>query len=242
MMQKRIAYTGSSMSPENSGKSLPRLVLERAIRNAFLKAYETVKVDPVAYLQHLRIAYELPTLTYDGVYSVDLAHLDYIAEDTIRASMKIAAAEGAGLGFGGMLTIIPDLGILAALTIRMIQKLSLIYGFPYNTEQEETELWIAAATAAGVDISRDLVEKRVVAKFVPRVIQLIAASASAEMVEKWTARLIPVVSSALGAGLNYYFMRVWGQRAVGHFRQRHLEARRRREQEMALLMPRSDVS
>jgi hypothetical protein len=59
------------------------------------------------------------------------------------------------------------------------------------------------------------------------VIQRIAASASAEMVEKWAARLIPVVSSAIGAGLNYYFMRVWGQRAVRHFRQRHLELRKR---------------
>ena len=76
---------------------------------------------------------------------------------------------------GGMFTIIPDLGILAAITIRMIQKLSLIYGFSYNTEQEEAELWVAAASAAGVDISRDLVEKRVVSKFIPRVIQRIAA-------------------------------------------------------------------
>jgi len=237
MMQKRIAYTGSSMSPENSGKSLPRLVLERAIRNAFLKAYETIKVDPAAYLQHLRIAYELPTLTYEGVYSVDLAHLDYIAEDTIRASMKIAAAEGAGLGMGGLLTIIPDLGILAALTIRMIQKLSLIYGFPYNTEQEEAELWVAAASAAGVDISRDLVERRLIAKFVPRVIQTIAAGASKEIVEKWTVRLIPIVSSVIGAGLNYYFMRVWGERAVQHFRKRHLEVRQRREGARVIALP-----
>jgi hypothetical protein len=124
----------------------------------------------------------------------------------------------------------------------MIQKLSLIYGFAYNTEQEEAELWIAAASAAGVDISRDLMQKRVVAKFIPGVIQRIAASASAEMVEKWTARLIPVVSSALGAGFNYYFMRVWGRRAVSHFRQRHLEARLRREQATAILMPQPDVS
>src|SRR5208283_569922 len=112
--------------------------------------------------------------------------------------------------------------------IRMIQKLSLIYGFAYNTEHEEAELWVAAASAAGVDISRDLVEKRVVAKFVPRVIQRIAASASAEMLEKWTARLIPIVSSAIGAGLNYYFMRVWGERAVRHFRERHIAQRQQR--------------
>ena len=209
-----------------SGNSWLRRGLEGAIRSAFMKAYETVKVDPSRYLQHLRRAYDLPALTYNGVYSVDLAILDQIAEETIAGSMRVAAVEGAGFGMGGMFTILPDLGILAAITIRMIQKLSLIYGFPYNTESEEAELWVAAASAAGVDISRDLVERQVVSRFIPRVIQRIATSASAEMVEKWTARLIPVVSSVIGAGLNYYFMRVWGERAVRHFRQRHLETRR----------------
>jgi uncharacterized protein (DUF697 family) len=218
-----------SRSASNPRKSLFRRGLEGAMRQAFLKAYETVKVDPEKYLQHLRIAYDLPALTYEGVYSVNIALLDHIAQETIRGSMKIAAAEGAGLGMGGMLTIIPDLGILAAITIRMIQKLSLIYGFSYNTEQEEAELWVAAASAAGVDISRELVEKQVVSKFVPKVIQRIAASASAEFVEKWTARLIPIVSSVIGAGLNYYFMRVWGERAAQHFRQRHLAMRARIE-------------
>jgi len=228
-------------SDNGRGKSLLRRGLEGAIRSAFMKAYDTVKVDPEKYLEHLRVTYDLPALTYNGVHSVNIAVLDRIAEDTIRGSMRIAAAEGAGLGMGGMFTIIPDLGILAALTIRMIQKLSLIYGFAYRTEQEEAELWVAAASAAGVDISRDLVEKRVVARFVPRVIQRIAAKASAEVVEKWSARLIPVVSSAIGAGLNYYFMRVWGDRAVSHFRQRHMLKRQQIAQSRPSPLPESTI-
>ena len=40
---------------------------------------------------------------------------------------------------GGLLTMLPDLGILAGITLRMIQKLSLIYGFSYNTADEEAE-------------------------------------------------------------------------------------------------------
>ena len=193
-------------------KSWLRRRLEGAIRSAFLKAYDTIKVDPKNYLDHLRMAYHLPALTYDGVYSVNPEILDSIAEDTIRAHMRMAAAEGAGLGLGGLFTMLPDLGILAGITLRMIQKLSLLYGFPYNTEQEEAELWVAAASAAGVDISRELLEKQFVSKFVPRVIQRIAVSASAEIVEKWTARLIPLV-------------KIWGERAVAHFRRRHREIR-----------------
>jgi hypothetical protein len=139
--------------------------------------------------------------------------------------MKLAAAEGAGFGFGGFLTIVPDLGILSAITMRTIQKLSLIYGFELNTDEEIAELWIAAATAAGVDISRDLLEKEVINRFVPRVIQRIAAKAGAEAVEKWAGRLIPVTSSAIGCALNYYFVKAWGERAQAHFRAKHLEAR-----------------
>ena len=104
--------------------------------------------------------------------------------------MKLAAAEGAGFGLGGILTIVPDLGILSAITMRTIQKLSLIYGFELNTDDEIAELWIAAASAAGVDISRELLEKEVVNRFVPRVIQRIAAKVGAEVTEKWMGRLI----------------------------------------------------
>jgi hypothetical protein len=108
--------------------------------------------------------------------------------------------------------------------------LSLVYGFQFNTDDEIAELWIAAASAAGVDISRELVEKEVVNRFVPRVIQRIAARASAEVVEKWAGRMIPLVSSAIGAGLNYWFVRAWGERAKAHFRERHLQLRQQVQQ------------
>lgn len=228
--------------PDAQPKSLKRRVLEAAIRKAFTRAYKTIQVDPAKYLEQLRMSYDIPAITYDGVFGVQLHTLDHIAVETIHSSMKLAAAEGAGMGMGGLFTVIPDLGFLAAITMRMIQKLSLIYGFPYTTEDEQAELWVAAASAAGVDITRDLVEKQVISKFVPRVIQRIAAKASAEIVEKWAARLIPVVSGVIGAGLNYYFVRVWGERALGHFRQRHLEARHQHEQRAPIPLPASSAS
>lgn len=206
-------------------KSWIRRRVEKAVGRAFTKAYETVKVDSDKFLLQLRTAYGLPISTFHGVYSVEVGHLDNLADQIIRGGMKAAAAEGAGLGLGGLITILPDLGILAGITLRTIQKLSLLYGFEYNTEAESAELWIAAATAAGVDISRELVEKELVSKFVPRVIQRIAAKASAEVVEKWAGRLIPLTSAVIGAGLNYYFVKAWGERARAHLRERHLQRR-----------------
>jgi hypothetical protein len=209
------------------GKSWMRRRVEGAMVKGLTRAYSTVRVDPDKFLLQLRAGYRVPISGYHGMYSLEIGEVDAVADSIIRSGMKVAAVEGAGFGLGGLITIVPDLGILSAITMRTIQKLSLIYGFEFNTDDEIAELWIAAASAAGVDISRELLEKEVVNKFVPRVIQRIAAKASTEVVEKWAGRLIPLASAAIGAGLNYWFVRAWGRRAKMHFRQRHLDLRQR---------------
>jgi hypothetical protein len=208
-------------------KSWLRRRVETALTKGLSRAYATVRVDPDRFLLQLRAAHRVPISGYHGVFSLEIHELDIVAESIIRGGMKMAAVEGAGFGLGGLITIVPDLGVLSAITMRTVQKLSLLYGFQFNTDDEIAELWIAAASAAGLDVSREFVEKEVVQRFVPRVIQRIAAKASAEMVEKWTGRLIPLASSAIGAGLNYWFVRAWGERARAHFRQRHLQVRER---------------
>jgi uncharacterized protein (DUF697 family) len=207
-------------------KSWLRRRVEKSLNSALMHAYKTVRVDPERFLIELRAAHGLPVSSFQGMYSLDIAVLDEVAEEVIHGGMRIAAVEGAGFGIGGLLTVVPDFSILAGITLRTIQKLSLIYGYEYNSDEEMAELWIAAASAAGVDLGRDLLEKNVVNRFIPKVIQQIAAKASAEFVEKWAGRLIPVASSLIGAVLNYYFVRGWGERAHTHFRQKHLEARK----------------
>jgi hypothetical protein len=214
-------------------KSWLRGRVEKTLVKGLTRAYSTVQVDSDKFLLQLRTAYRMPISGYHGVYSLEIGEIDAVADGIIRSGMKLASVEGAGFGLGGLITILPDLGILSAITMRTIQKLSLVYGFQFNTDNEIAELWIAAASAAGVDISRDLLEKEVINKFVPRVIQRIAARASTEVVEKWAGRMIPLLSSAIGATLNYWFVRAWGERAKAHFRQRHLEFRQKSQQALA---------
>ena len=60
--------------------------------------------------------------------------------------------------------------------------------------------------------------------------------------EKWSGRIIPLASSVIGAGLNYYFVRAWGERARSHFRKRHMEIREpdgRREADRRVRSPES---
>ena len=111
--------------PEIEKKSWQRRRAEGAIRGGLTRAYETVRVDPARFLVELRAGYGLPIASFRGVYTLEVQQLDEVAASVIRSGMKMAAAEGAGFGLGGFITIVPDLGILSAITMRTIQKLSV---------------------------------------------------------------------------------------------------------------------
>jgi membrane protein DedA with SNARE-associated domain len=51
------------------------------------------------------------------------------------------------------------------------------------------------------------------------------------------ARAVPIASSAVGAILNYYFVRAWGRRAIKHFREKHLLERGLRTNQQPILLP-----
>jgi uncharacterized protein (DUF697 family) len=187
----------------------------------FERAYQQVRVDQGKYLRHLRRAHRLPVQSWEEMFLLGPEVLNPIARRTISAASKMAALEGMGLGLGGFLTVVPDMGILSAITLRMMQKLSLLYGFDYATEDEMVALWMATASAAGLDLGRDFVEKQAMERLVPRIIDRVAVKVGAEIAEKWAARIVPVLSAGAGGAINYYFVRAWGRRAQRHFAARH---------------------
>jgi hypothetical protein len=130
-----------------SKTGLSARLLETALRAGFRKAYDTVRVNPDQYLAHLKRVHRLPVASWKDMLRVDERTLNPLAARVISASTKTAALEGMGLGLGGFVTLLPDMGILSAITIRMLQKLSLIYGFEYTTAEDETELWLANRAA-----------------------------------------------------------------------------------------------
>ena len=197
-------------------------LIRPSLAQGLQRAYRQVRVDPQKYLLHVQRAHQLPIRTWREVFLLGPEVMTPIAHSTIRASMRAAALEGAGFGIGGLATILPDLGVLSAITIRMLQKLSLLYGFEYSTDEERVDLWMAAATAAGVDLGREFLEKQAAEKLIPRIVDAMAAKVSAEVAEKWAGRVVPLVSAGAGAALNYFFVRSWGRRALRHFEARHI--------------------
>jgi hypothetical protein len=209
------------MAKQKSSSSLVD-VFSAAAGAGFRRAYQQVQVDDAKFLRQIRRAHRLPIASWQEMFDLGPEVIDPIAAGTIKSASRMAAMEGAGLGLGGFLTVVPDMGILSAITLRMLQKLSLLYGFEYASDEETAELWIAAASAAGLDLGRDFLEKQAVERLVPRIIDRMAVKLGAEVAEKWAGRIIPVLSAGAAGALNYYFVRAWGRRAQKHFRGRHL--------------------
>jgi uncharacterized protein (DUF697 family) len=208
----------------NSAKaSLAGRTFGRFLRFGVLRGLRSVEIDPEDFRHQLANKHGLWIPNFARMKDVPIERLDAIATALIRDAERLALAEGAGFGLGGMIMFLPDASLLTVITLRLIQRLSLLYGFEALGRDQRIEMWKAAAAASGVDYGKDLAEKQILEKLVPRIVERFAAKIGAEAAEKWVGRLIPLASSAIGGGLNFSFVRGWGRRVQRHLRSKHLE-------------------
>lgn len=199
--------------------------LNRVISFGVRRGLRSLEVRPEEFRRQLAEKHSLWVPNFARMHDVPLEKLDAIAQKLIRDAERLAFAEGAGFGLGGMITLLPDASFLTAITLRLIQRLCLLYGFETRGRDERLELWLAAASATGVDYGKDLVEKQMFEKIAPRVAQRLALKLGQETAEKWVGRIVPLASSAIGGALNFSFVRTWGRRVQRNLREKHVAAR-----------------
>jgi len=199
--------------------------LRRLLRFGLFRGIRSVEIDPEDFRSYLARKHRLHVSDFRNMYQVPIERLDAIAKIMIRDAQRLALAEGAGFGLGGMITLVPDAGLLTIITLRLIQRLCLLYGFEATGPDEKRELWLAAATATGIDFGKDLAEKQMIEKLAPRIAERLALKFGEEAAEKWVGRLIPLASSVVGGVLNFSFVRSWGLRVQRNLRARYLAER-----------------
>ena len=197
-------------------------VFSRFARFSLLRGLSSVEIDAEDFRRQLKKKFGLEVADFRQMHRVPVARLDAIANALIRDTGRLALLEGAGFGLGGLITIIPDAGLLTILTLRLIQRLCLLYGFDHNGHDERLELWMAAAAATGIDYGKELAGKQLAEKVAPRIIERLAIKLGQETAEKWVGRMIPLASSAIGGALNFTFVRAWGRRVQRNLRARHV--------------------
>jgi hypothetical protein len=208
-----------------SPRSLAGRTVGRFLRFGMLRGLRSVEVDPENFRRSLAEKHGLWVPHFGRMRDVPIEKLDAIAERMIHDAQRLAMAQGAGFGLGGVLTLIPDASFLTIITLRLIQRLCLLYGFAENEQERRVQMWLAAAAATGIDLGKDLAEKQMIEKLAPRLASRLAIRIGEESAEKWIGRIVPLASSAIGGALNYSFVKTWGRRVQRHLREKHLAER-----------------
>lgn len=208
-----------------SQRSLAGRTVGRFLRFGMLRGLRSVEVDPENFRRSLAEKHGLWVPHFGRMRDVPIEKLDAIAERMIHDAQRLAMAQGAGFGLGGVITLIPDASFLTIITLRLIQRLCLLYGFEENERERRVQMWLAAAAATGIDFSKDLAEKQMIEKLAPRLAGRLAIRIGEESAEKWIGRIVPLASSAIGGALNYSFVKTWGRRVQRHLREKHLAER-----------------
>jgi hypothetical protein len=206
-------------------KSMAARAMGRFMRFSVVRGLRSVEIDPEEFRRSLAEKHGLWVPNFGRMKDAPLEKLDAIAERLIRDAQRLALAEGAGFGLGGVITIIPDTGFLTIITLRLIQRLCLLYGFEEDGLERRLQMWLAAAVASGIDFGKDIAEKQMLEKVAPRLARSLAVRLGEESAEKWVGRLVPLASSAIGGALNYSFVKTWGRRVHRNLRAKHVAQR-----------------
>src|SRR5882762_6236490 len=104
----------------------------------------SIEINREDFRRYLARKHNIHVIDFRQLRYFPVDQLDAVAAVLIRDAQRLALLEGAGFGFGGMITLVPDAGLLTIITLRLIQRLCLLYGFDFRNEDQKRELWIAA--------------------------------------------------------------------------------------------------
>src|SRR5262249_39757602 len=120
----------------------------RLLRFGLRGGLRSIEINPEEFRRYLAQKHGICISDFRQLRYLPAERLDTVAKSLIRDAQRLALLEGTGFGLGGMITILPDAGLLTIITLRLIQRLCLLYGFDFRTDDRRRELWLAAAAAA----------------------------------------------------------------------------------------------
>lgn len=176
------------------------------------------------------------------IRSIDIRSLDMCATECITFNKRCAAAEGGGTGVAGWIGLIADIPALYSLVFRIIQEISICYGYQVDTQEEKIHILKvlecghamedATKRAGLVEIQsiqvairhgvpwRDI-EKNVFVK----ALRELAKKLGINLTKRKLAQTLFIIGALVGAGVNYLMLQDIGTMAYYAYRLRFIRDR-----------------
>src|SRR5437879_12572784 len=106
--------------------SMAGRTFKRFLRFGVLRGLRSVEIDPDDFRRQLADKHGLWVPDFARMKDVPTERLDAIAMALIRDAERLALAEGAGFGLGGMITFLPGASLLTVFTMWLVLSLSLL--------------------------------------------------------------------------------------------------------------------
>jgi EcsC family protein len=189
------------------------------------------KRDAAVVARHQARGHKISTL--EDIHTLPVEQADKVANDFARKFRHRAALTGAITGLpGGLWAVVAagaDVQLTAVYAVRMVADIAQSYGYDTSLADEQTHLAEVLAIAAGLDSIRgigNMVAREGLAHILPELLPKILVRLSVELTQeqaaKWVGRIIPGLGAAVGASIDYTFLRVAGERAIHYYHNRYL--------------------
>lgn len=126
ILQKKIGEAVDEIGSyiQNGGRYL---VSEKSVLNRLEehRKHEAGETDPM-----------VRALTLGDVSSLPLQAMDRAADELSKSSARLATAQGATTGFGGIFTLAVDIPALLGLSLKVLQELAIVYGYDPKAKSE----------------------------------------------------------------------------------------------------------
>jgi EcsC protein family len=187
--------------------------------------------DPAVLTAHQKHGNKVAT--FEDIRNVHLEGMDRVAHHFARRYRRRAGLTGAITGLPGGLWAVAaagaDVQLTAIYAVRMAADIAQSYGYDTTDAEEQAHLAEVLALAAGIDSLRGIGNWltregliHVLPEILPKILIKLSVQLTEEQAAKWVGRIIPGVGAAVGATIDYSFLRAAGERATKYYHNRYL--------------------